>query len=472
MTRRGAAAAALVAVAAIGLVIAGFWWVGDQAPEPLAAGWQASVRVLAGDGMSGQRDGDGVRAQFTDPFGVAVGADGLVYVADGAGADRVRVISLDGHVATLAGGEAGFIDGLAHQARFNTPSGLAFDRRGMLYVADTGNNAIRRVSPAGDTTTVAGRVEPGLRDGVSQDALFNGPIGIAVDAAGRVIVADTYNDRIRVLASDGVVATLAGSTRGYADGPASEARFDTPTGVAVHDNGTVYVADTGNDCVRAITTDGNVSTLIDGSHGLIRPLGVALASSGELYVTTEDGRLFERSPDGTLRIVAGSTDGFRDGRGVEAQFRRPGGVVWRGPGQLVVADAGNAMVRSVGADGIDVRPPTSPRINPRFDVENFSHQPLLWPLDPLYGPFEIAGTMGEARGEEAGRFHSGIDVRADQGEMVLAVRSGVVQAPTGRLSVWYRQRIDPRGTAHLCSLACRPQPAGTRVRQCALCRHS
>jgi sugar lactone lactonase YvrE len=388
------------------------------------------VHVLAGDGIDASRDGDSLRARFTDPFGVAVAPDGLVYIADGAGADRIRVLGRDGHVATFAGGHTGFIDGAAREARFNTPSGVAFDQRGTLYVADTANNAIRRISPSGDTATVAGSGEAGLREGVAPDALFNGPIGVAADATGRVFVADTYNDRIRAIDTDGVVMTLAGSTRGYADGRGSEARFDTPTGLAIDKIGTLFVADTGNDRVRVITTDGSVSTLLDPSNGLFRPLGIAVASTGELYVTTEDGRLFERTADGALRLLAGSTTGFRDGRGPQAQFRHPAGVAWRAPGQLVVADAGNAMVRSVEAGArVDFRPPSSPRLSTQFDVDGFSLRPLLWPLDPPYGPFEVAGTMGEARGEEAGRFHAGIDVRADQGKAVLAVRDGVVQAP-------------------------------------------
>jgi len=224
------------------------------------------------------------------------------------------------------------------------------------------------------------------------------------------------------------VATVAGNTRGFADGRGSEARFDTPTGVAIDQRGTLFVADTGNDRVRSLAPDGNVSTLIDSSQGLFRPLGAAAASTGELYVTTEDGRVFERAADGALRVVAGTTPGFRDGAGGEAQFRRPSGVAWQAAGRLVVADSGNAMVRSVEARALLARRAPLWPGKPRFDVEMFVLRPLLWPLDPLYGPFEVAGTLGEARGEEAGRFHVGVDMRAEQGSAVLAVREGVVQA--------------------------------------------
>src|SRR5436189_4297660 len=105
-------------------------------------------------------------------------------------------------MSTIAGGEWGFADGNGTAARFDTPSGIAIDRQGMLYVADTGNNAIRRVTSSGDVSTVAGNTTPGYRDGRALEARFNGPVGVAVDRGGRVIVADTYNDRIRAVERD------------------------------------------------------------------------------------------------------------------------------------------------------------------------------------------------------------------------------------------------------------------------------
>jgi hypothetical protein len=422
---------AIVAVVAMGTLGVRFWWIAEEPKRAeLTPDWAATVHVLAGDGVIGHRDGSGDRARFADPFGVAAGADGLIYTADGAGGDRVRVVSPQGDVATLAGGLPGLADGRGAEARFSSPSGLAFDRQGMLYVADTGNNAIRRVAPDGHTNTVAGTGAPGFRDGVASDARFNAPIGLAIDTNGRVLVADTYNDRVRIVTADGVVTTLAGGNRGFADGHVNEALFDTPCGIAVAPDGTVYVADTGNDRVRAISTDGVVSTIADATHGLARPLAVAVAATGELYVTDEAGRVFERTRAGTLRVIAGSVAGYRDGRGADALFRRPAGVAWLAPGLLVVADAGNALMRLVEAETrAGVRAPPSPNIAPQFDAGDLAHHPLLWPVAPQYGPFEVAGTMGEARGGDASRFHAGIDVRAEQGAEVLAVRDGVIQTP-------------------------------------------
>jgi sugar lactone lactonase YvrE len=445
--RRVVAAAVVAAAAGVAVIAAGAWWASHPPIEPIAPSWPSWVHVLAGNGSTGLRDGERLRAQFIDPYDVAIGPDGLVYVADG---NRIRVIGSDGRVATFAGaGDAGFRDGQPQAARFDALSGVAFDREGTLYVADTGNNAIRRISPAGEVSTITAASEWG---DTPEDTRFNGPVGIAVDAAGQIFIADTYNDRIRRISSGGVATTVAGTARGYADGAAGDARFDTPTGLAIDGNGTVYVADTGNYRIRAVAPDGRVSTLIDPSQDLGRPLSVAIAPSGELYITTEDGRILERAQNGALRVVAGTIDGFRDGPGDEARFRRPSGVAWQSAGQLIVADAGNLMVRSVAA-----RPRLTPRSplwsgEPRFELETFAMQPLLWPLAPLHGPFEVAGTMGEARGVEAGRFHAGIDVRAEQGSAVLAVRDGFVREPlavSGFGSLNESIRVGPLSYVHL-----------------------
>jgi sugar lactone lactonase YvrE len=423
---------ALLAAVAIGAAFV--LWRQPPRIRTLERDWQAVVQVIAGDGTPGTSDGDRDHAQFADPFGIAVGADGAIYVADAGDMPRIRKISPDGTVTTLAGGRVGFADGAGAAARFNTPSGLAVDVNGVLYVADTGNNAIRRITPDGYVSTLAGNGTPGYRDGSALEALFNGPIGIAVDAAGRAIVADTYNDRIRAISSDGsAVTTLAGAgAPGSIDGMAGDAQFDTPSGVAIDAAGTVYVADTGNGFVRMIDPSGFVTTPSVGyPGGFVRPIGIARGRDEAIYVTDEHGSVIAIARDRTVRTLAGSHAGFRDGPGVDALFRNPAGIAVAGPGRLVVADAGNALVRLVAAPSrLDVRPPPSPRIAPHFDRERFSWEPLLWPVDPMEGPHEIAGTLGEARGESAERFHAGIDVRKEEGTLVLAVRPGVVTSPT------------------------------------------
>src|SRR6185369_5925960 len=179
-------------------------------------GWPVSITTVAGDGVRGHVDGASAMARFGEPFAVAVDAGGTLYGADAGDTGRIRKIDRGGNVTTLPGS-------------FDTPSGLALDRSGNLFVAETGANAIRKISPDGAVTTLAGDGVAGFGDGPAKRARFNGPIGVAVDDKGQVYVADSYNDRIRLIAADGQVRTLAGQDApGFADGQGSGAAFDTP----------------------------------------------------------------------------------------------------------------------------------------------------------------------------------------------------------------------------------------------------
>ena len=427
--RAGLAAVAVVLAAAAAAL---WFWMTRPAADVLHPGWTAAATVLAGDGVIGSADGHAGRGRLADPFGVAVAPDGSIYLSDGGPSPRIRRVGADGSILTVAGGEPGFADGAGRAARFSTPSGLAVDRVGALVVADTANHAIRRVTVDGTVSTIAGAPSPGYRDGPDAAALFNAPLGVAVDRAGRIIVADTYNDRIRAIQPDGAVVTLAGSgIRGFADGPSAQAAFDTPAGVAVDGSSTVFVADTGNNAVRAIAPDGTVITVgPPPPEGLWRPIGIAASEDGFLYVTEDRGRVVEIEPGIRARVVAGSRPGFADGIGSQARFRALAGVAVVRPGVLVVADTRNALIRLVGAPArLGLRPASSPRISPEFDVEAFARKPLLWPLGPMDGPYELTGTLGEIRGGEGSeRFHAGLDVHAPQGAPVRVVRAAVVTA--------------------------------------------
>src|SRR5688572_6253919 len=168
----------LLIVVGVAVFVALRFW---HKPIPTPVGWKAHVITLAGDGSP---------LSLSDPFAVAVGIDGTVYVADAGESNRIQKIALDGTISTLAGGSEGFSDGVGAEASFNTPSGLALSSDGNLFVADTGNNRIRKITPEGQVSTVAGDGTAGYADGPAAQAQFNGPIGVAVDASGKIYVAD------------------------------------------------------------------------------------------------------------------------------------------------------------------------------------------------------------------------------------------------------------------------------------------
>ncbi|HEX5832700.1 MAG TPA: hypothetical protein VFY34_02545, partial [Pyrinomonadaceae bacterium] len=296
-------------------------------PAPTRIGWRAAVTTLAGDGSPSVRDSQqATPAAFSDPFGVAIGDDGSVYVADAGESNRIRKIAPDGTVTTFAGGAEGFADGAGSGASFNTPSALAIDSSGNIYVADTGNNRIRKVTAQGEVSTFAGDGTAGYLDGPAAQARFNGPIGVAVDANGILYVADTYNDRIRKISPDGQVTTVAGAGQpGFADGDRNTSLFDTPCGVIATADGSLIVADTGNDRLRKITPEGNVTTLPVSINGdeISNPVGLAVTHDNYLYVTELDrSRIIQIAPDGTAHIIAGRGAGFADGSD-SARFNQP-----------------------------------------------------------------------------------------------------------------------------------------------------
>jgi DNA-binding beta-propeller fold protein YncE len=302
------------------LVIAGVaitWYMRrPAAPGQTEGTWTAMVTTIAGLGVPGLADGATPLARFSDPFAVAVGRDGRIYVADGGDSNGIRRLDEDA-VATIAGSGEGFEDGPPARARFNTPSGIAVAADGAVYVADTGNHRIRRIAPDGQVTTVAGSGVAGLRDGRGRDAQLNGPIGLAIAASVvptprhgwtddlfarfrasgpgtdlqpapvRLLIVDTYNDAVRLVDADGIVTTIAGgSGPGFRDGRGPLAQFDTPCGITALADGTMIVADTGNDTLRRVTRDGDVTTLtlrpIDANSdvSLFRPVGISSAPWG------------------------------------------------------------------------------------------------------------------------------------------------------------------------------------------------
>lgn len=425
-TPRLTTAVALFAAAALG---GGAWLLTSRlstTPKPTAFGWSAELTTVAGDGSRGRADGPGSKARFSDPFAVAIDRKGVLFVADAGETNRIRRIAPDGRTSTLPGA-------------FDTPSGLAIDKAGDVYVADTGANAIRKISPDGVVTTLAGDGTAGFRDGPALQARFNGPIGVAVDAKGYVYVADTYNDRIRLITPDGQVRTLAGGAApGFADGQGASAGFDTPCGLAVDRTGALLIADTGHDAIRRLDKDGQVVTLARGAPDdrdavLRAPIGLAATPDGYLYIATfRRGRILEMSPQGQLRILTGQDAFAPDNRAV--RFARPAGLALDRKGALYVADAARYAIRK-----LTPQRPGQAAAAPPAELETAAPPALVrassfpWPVKPQYAWHEVVGDMGEVRGDYTGEsrdhFHAGLDVRADVGETVLAVADEKVESP-------------------------------------------
>ena len=330
-----------------------------------------AVSTLAGTpGLGGRADGTGATARFFYPAGIAVTASGVAYVAD-SGNHTLRVVTAAGAVTTLAGasGLSGVADGLGADALFAYPDGVAVDGSGNLYIADHNNHTIRKMSPAGQVTTLAGAAGvAGNTDGVGSAARFSGPTGVAVDGSGNVFVADAGNTSIRKIAANGTVTTFAGisGVGGSADGVGSAARFNAPQGIAVDSAGNVYVADTNNSTVRKITAAGTVTTIagvagqngsLDGAGASARlngPYAVAVDGAGNVYVADFFNATIRKiTATGTVTTLAGLAGqvGLADGTGTVARFNQPYGVTVDAGGNVFVADTYNRAVRKITAGG-------------------------------------------------------------------------------------------------------------------------
>ena len=332
----------------------------------------AKVATIAGAaGSPGFADGAGTAARFRTPASLATGPDDTIYIAD-AGNHRIRVVREQSNmtaplVTTLAGdGTAGFANGPAASARFNNPHGVAVMEDGAVVVADTDNHRLRRIAPDGTVTTIAGDGTPGLRDGASAQARFNAPRGIAVGSFGNIYVADTGNSAVRLLTSSGEVRTVAGDgTVGSNDAP--NARFNGIAGVAVDGESVyVYLADGGNHRIRRLDGSGAVFTIAGAERGFAdgtadqsrfaEPSGIAVDGSGELVVADTVNSLVRfvspslalgGNPSAVTTLAGTGERGLTDGAGDVARFFAPRGIAVGSSSAIYVADTGNHVLRRI-----------------------------------------------------------------------------------------------------------------------------
>ncbi|HEY1662174.1 MAG TPA: Ig-like domain-containing protein [Verrucomicrobiae bacterium] len=339
---------------------------------PVGTNWAASTFVgMPGAGTPGSygtNDGAGSVARFGYPNDVTIDSTGNLYVCDG-GNDTIRKVTPAGVVSTFAGlpTVSGTADGTGNSARFNGPSGIAADNAGNLYVSDSQNNTIRKITSAAVVRTFAGSVvSPGNVDGTGAAARFNQPAGIAMDNAGNFYVADTYNDTIRQISSAGSVSTIAGlaGNQGATDASGSNARFNGPYGATVDSSGNVYITDYTNNTVRLLTPAGVVTTIagLAGTSGTTDstgtaarfngPMGITVGTNGNLFVTDGNNNSIRKiTPSGQVTTIAGLSGLFNsgdiDGTNTVARFDSPRGIAADANGNLYVADFYDDAIRKI-----------------------------------------------------------------------------------------------------------------------------
>lgn len=329
------------------------------------------VSTFAGKaGVTGSNDGAGAAARFNNPYGIATDGEDNLYVAD-ASNSTIRKITSAGVVSTFAGkaGVTGNTDGVGAAARFNFPQSVAVDRAGNIYVADRGNYTVRKITPQGVVSGLAGAGEHGNTNGIGAAASFGVLVGVALDNAGNVYVADSdnYTNTIRKITPAGVVSTFAGAGNGNLDDVGTKARFGTVKGVAIDSVGNVYVTDKSNGTIRKITPAGVVSTFAgignwmgsaDGVATAARfnyPRGVATDNADNVYVADSNNHTIRKiTPAGVVSTFAGTAgvSGSADGVGAAARFNYPGRMAIDSAGNIYVVDNGNHTIRKISPTGV------------------------------------------------------------------------------------------------------------------------
>lgn len=308
----------------------------------------------------GKQDGEKTGSLFANPMGIASDHNGNLYVADSYN-NQIRKIDQAGIVTTLAGNEnAGSVDGKGIKASFFYPSALTVDLKGNIYVTDMHNNLIRKISTDGIVTTLAGRTEKN-EDYGGKFPMFDYPMGIAIDNSGNIMVADSYHNKIRKITPNGKISIFAGSGQpGISDGQGAKAGFYIPEGLVFDKKGNLYVADTFNNMIRKIDQNGFVSTFAGkkakgkkdgkGKNALfLHPTNLAIDTNDNIYVTDSGNNIIRKiTPNGQVSTLAGSgMRGSTDGKLLTATFFKPTGITLTNNHSLYISDFDNNTIRKI-----------------------------------------------------------------------------------------------------------------------------
>lgn len=375
----------------------------------------------------------GFNREFGEPFGVAVDKKGNIYLSDGDAGKIFRILR-DGKIETVSD-------------KFHTPSIIVFDKDDNLLITDSGSHTIKRLNITnGEVTHIAGvENKRGTTDGETSNALFNAPIGLAVSKDGKIYVADTYNDKIRLI-ENGKVSTVAGNSRGFGDGKGVEVKFDTPCGIAILPDGSLLVADTGNRRLRRIEADETVKTVagtgeqdsVDGTPfqaKFVEPTAVTVDDNGTVFVTDGNSiRAIGRRVLPFVETLSGIKRGLADGNLRHSQFNRPSGMALDANGNLFVADSENQTIRVLTGESLGKQIQLEEIKKLRYTAEEFRNlHPPRWTYNPPDARRDIAGTLGEVRGEvkddEQVWFHNGLDIAGGYGEKAYFIRPEKVLQP-------------------------------------------
>jgi len=319
------------------------------------------ITIVAGSsnnnyGFSGD-GGSATNATLNAPNCVAMDALGNFLIADSAN-QRIRKVDTNGIITTIAGTTAIIPASPATSAGLNYPGGVTVDSAGNLYIADTGNQRICKVGTNGNIFTVAGNGGYGFSGdgGAATTATFSSPLDVAVDVMGNLYVADTINNRIRRVATNGIITTVAGNGTNWYSGDlaaATNAALSNPYGVTVDGAGNLFIADSGNQCIRKVDTNGIITTLASGFYW---PSGVATDTNGDLLIADRNGgRIWKLQMNGTVSTIAGNGGfGYSGDSGVatNASFDYPNSVAVDIAGNVFIADTGNQRIRKVDVNGI------------------------------------------------------------------------------------------------------------------------